>query len=245
MFREYVLFMLSGHILGDYYTQTASMAQKKSNRLIWVLIHSLMYFITFVIVSLPVLSLDTMKINVMVSLCHGMVDLLKFFYLRRQEKESPAIFLIDQCIHLMCIVVLAYIWTKNNIQLREIEWAKDFFETVNISEILICKWILGLLVIYKPANILIQNLIGGYKPNSNCAHGSRDNKAGRKIGVIERFIIFIMVYLNQYSAIGLVLTAKSIARYDQITKDEEFAEYYLLGTLMSVGITVACTVMLF
>ena len=39
--------------------------------------------------------------------------------------------------------------------------------------------------------------------------------------------------MNQYSAIGLVLTAKSIARYDKIAKEPDFAEYYLLGTLLS------------
>ena len=31
----------------------------------------------------------------------------------------------------------------------------------------------------------------------------------------------------------LMLTAKSIARYDRIAKDKDFAEYYLLGTLLS------------
>lgn len=39
--------------------------------------------------------------------------------------------------------------------------------------------------------------------------------------------------LPDYSAVGLVLTAKSIARYDRISKEQEFAEYYLLGTLLS------------
>jgi hypothetical protein len=34
--------------------------------------------------------------------------------------------------------------------------------------------------------------------------------------------------------LGFILTAKSIARYDAITKDQKFAEYYLIGTLVSV-----------
>jgi len=60
-----------------------------------------------------------------------------------------------------------------------------------------------------------------------------DNKAGRKIGTIERMIMLIFLSRNQFAALGFVLTAKSIARYDKITKDEKFAEYYLLGTLVS------------
>ena len=50
--------------------------------------------------------------------------------------------------------------------------------------------------------------------------------------------MLIFIYINQYSAIGLVLTAKSIARYERITKEEHFAEYYLLGTLISTLIAI-------
>lgn len=35
------------------------------------------------------------------------------------------------------------------------------------------------------------------------------------------------------------MTAKSIARYDRISKDQEFAEYYLLGTLLSTICAIA------
>ena len=50
--------------------------------------------------------------------------------------------------------------------------------------------------------------------------------------------------MNQYAAMGLVLTAKSIARYDKITKDEKFAEYYLLGTLISTSCVVICKMLI-
>lgn len=50
----------------------------------------------------------------------------------------------------------------------------------------------------------------------------------------EKIIILILLNVNQYSSIGLILTAKSIARYDMISKDQEFAEYYLIGTLFSL-----------
>ena len=65
-----------------------------------------------------------------------------------------------------------------------------------------------------------------------------DRKAEEYIGTVERIIMLIFIYINQYSAIGLVLTAKSIARYERITKEEHFAEYYLLGTLISTLIAI-------
>ena len=42
-----------------------------------------------------------------------------------------------------------------------------------------------------------------------------------------------MLYAGQWTAIGFVLTAKSVARYNKISEDPQFAEYYLLGTLLS------------
>lgn len=59
-------------------------------------------------------------------------------------------------------------------------------------------------------------------------------KAGRYIGILERFIVFSFVLINQYSAIGLVFAAKSIARFEAL-KDRKFAEYYLIGTLASIS----------
>ena len=51
----------------------------------------------------------------------------------------------------------------------------------------------------------------------------------------------IFLSIGQYSAVGLVLTAKSIARYDKISKDQVFAEYYLLGTLLSSIVAIVVT----
>lgn len=68
--------------------------------------------------------------------------------------------------------------------------------------------------------------------------------AGSFVGTVERIIMLIFLFIGQYSAIGLVLTAKSIARYDRITRDPEFAEYYLLGTLLSTLIAILTSFLL-
>jgi len=53
------------------------------------------------------------------------------------------------------------------------------------------------------------------------------------IGILERMLILTFVFLNQYATIALILTAKSIARFEGLKK-REFAEYYLIGTLSSI-----------
>lgn len=109
----------------------------------------------------------------------------------------------------------------------------------------VARWILAILLLHTPSNILIQNVLLGYRPKKeNSGLIEIDNKAGRKIGTIERLIMLMFISMNQYAAMGLVLTAKSIARYDKITKDEKFAEYYLLGTLISTACVVACKMLI-
>lgn len=245
MFKEYLLLLLMGHIIGDFYAQTNRIAEKKKNSLKWVLIHGLLYFLVAVLVSIPVISIPILVLDFVSSLLHALIDILKFFYLKNRKKEIPFLFVIDQSLHLICLIVIAYLWSKHNVAIREMHVVAEFFDVTNISEILVCSWVLGLLLIHKPANILIHNLIGTYKPKSKDNEIKADNNIGRVIGTVERIIMLILIYMNQYSAIGLVLTAKSIARYDRISKDEKFAEYYLLGTLISAGIVITCAVMLF
>jgi hypothetical protein len=67
-------------------------------------------------------------------------------------------------------------------------------------------------------------------------HGSPSPaRVGATIGVLERLLICTLTLVGQPMAVGLVITAKTIARFKQL-EDREFGEYYLLGTLASVSI---------
>ena len=123
-----------------------------------------------------------------------------------------------------------------------------FFDAFGLSETELLGWAAALLFIHKPANILIANILSGYKPDrKDDPDGGKtvreDRNAGRMIGTLERIIMVIFISIGQYSAVGLVLTAKSIARYDRISKDQAFAEYYLLGTLLSTICAVIAALM--
>jgi hypothetical protein len=51
--------------------------------------------------------------------------------------------------------------------------------------------------------------------------------------VLERAITLTLLLLDQFGALGLVIAAKSIARFKAL-EDRDFAEYFLIGTLASV-----------
>lgn len=65
-----------------------------------------------------------------------------------------------------------------------------------------------------------------------------DFRSGELIGKLERVIVAILVLIDAATAIGFVLTAKSVARFKQM-EDRSFAERYLVGTLLSVAVALA------
>lgn len=66
--------------------------------------------------------------------------------------------------------------------------------------------------------------------------GLRDteNSTGKYIGILERILIFILVLTNSLEGVTFLFAAKSITRYKRISEEQGFAEYYLIGTLLSV-----------
>lgn len=95
MFKEYLLLLLMGHIIGDFYAQTNKIAEKKKNSLKWVLIHGVLYFAVTVLVSIPVMSIPILILDFVSSFLHVLIDILKFCYLKRKKKEVSFLFVID------------------------------------------------------------------------------------------------------------------------------------------------------
>jgi hypothetical protein len=59
--------------------------------------------------------------------------------------------------------------------------------------------------------------------------------AGEVIGVLERMATFVLVASGAFTAVGFVIAAKAAARFP-LFKEKAFAEYFLIGTLTSVGL---------
>lgn len=65
---------------------------------------------------------------------------------------------------------------------------------------------------------------------------------GMTIGYSERLIIIAFVVLNQYTALGLIIAAKSILRFSSDKSDDNVkkeSEYVLVGTMVSLVLGVA------
>lgn len=64
-------------------------------------------------------------------------------------------------------------------------------------------------------------------------------KRGKIIGAIERTLFFFFVLTGNYTSIGFILAAKGITRFKELD-DKEFAEYFLIGTLLSSSLSLFC-----
>ncbi len=101
--------------------------------------------------------------------------------------------------------------------------------------------LLSYTVIFQPAGIFVSKMTRGWRDKiqeddkSRGIGGRSLESAGRYIGYLERFLILTFIIFQQYTAIGLLIAAKSIFRYNtnRIT-----GEYILFGTLLSFSIAI-------
>lgn len=138
------------------------------------------------------------------------------------------------------ILTVSYFLTVTDHCLIPLPCVQAFFTTIGVSFETVLTWISGLILIDRPANDLVVHIIRPYAPRQPQSKKMliETVTAGRLIGTLERLIMFVLFSIHSVSTIAFVLTAKSIARYDRISKDQGFAEYYLLGTLLSTGIVI-------
>jgi len=248
MFREYFTLLLLIHILGDFYFQTNNIAKKKATSIGWVIVHCLCYLAAAIAILVSLCSLKMLWSALAIAGLHAVIDIVKFYYLKRNNKslnlkKERTVFFLDQIVHIAVLIGAAYIFTVDIGEMKINASIEHFFSIIGIPVWTLICWCSALLLIHKPANLVIAKLLSVYKPDDKDKE-KNDKNAGRLIGILERVIMLIFISINQYAAIGLVLTAKSIARYDKISREKDFAEYYLLGTLISTLIVLVVSFMI-
>jgi len=226
---------------------------KKKDSIPQLIKHCVIYMAAYLIVIIPIFSYEMLISGLIISLLHAVIDIVKFVFIKyKRKKPIPTnterkVYIIDQAAHLLCLAIVAYVMIRNDYQFYVTPALDEFYQITGGVLIKDISWIVIILIIYKPANISIKQMLSMYKPEEDPEEINKNNdkKTGAFIGLLERIIILIFLSIGQYSAIGLVLTAKSVARYDKISKDKNFAEYYLLGTLLSTVIVIVVYFILF
>jgi len=219
--------LLIGHVLGDFYFQSNEMAVGKVSKNImekrkWMTVHGVAYAACMAVVLFAgtELSLEVLWAFLTVALIHILIDIFKYHITWKP-------FVVDQFLHILTLAVASLIFSRYI--------GVKGFMAENHHYLLM---VLGLLVVVRPIGLLIESRdIWQLEESENLEQGERMRNTSRMIGYLERIIVFFLLLLGQYSAIALVIAAKSIARFPEIKDDEGRlkADYYIIGTMLSLA----------
>lgn len=235
--------VIIGHFAGDFYFQTDKMAKKKKTSISYMLLHCAIYATVVgiaVFLQMGFVRKCLCPIVIMF-ISHIVVDKLKIIIEKKwikTERDKCWLFLGDQFVH---IVILTLVCMCNHIYLSDASIIRQN-SIVCMQSIVVA---IGGIICGKPAAIIVSKVLAAISEDTANAQNRVENDenevvgVGAWIGMLEREVIFLLGLLGQFSAIGFVLTAKSVARYKQL-ENKAFAEKYLIGTLLSAFIALVC-----
>lgn len=222
-----IIKFLIAHVIGDFVLQPNSwVAAKKSKtyKSKYFYLHGLVHLIALIIL----LEFDRsywLPIGIIV-VTHLIIDLIKE---NLEEKINfRVLFTIDQLLHMFVIGVVVFLHFPNQIELEKI------YSTESLL------LILAVLVITFVSSIIMKVIMSKWSLEEDNSKDSLEN-AGKYIGILERLFVFGFILLNQWSAIGLLIAAKSVFRFGDLSraKDRKLTEYILIGTLISFGLAIS------
>ena len=155
---------------------------------------------------------------------HTLIDGWKSY-----RPNTVTYFLVDQLLHLLVILACWYVLFSN---WHDVQVAWQQLNT----QATIWKSITALVFLTAPAGILIGQVTKQWRDKIDGAESLAN--AGKWIGIAERIIILIFVLNGQFSAIGLLVAAKGIIRFNEKDRQEVKTEYLVIGTLMSIGLAI-------
>ncbi len=225
MNSELLIILLIAHVLGDFYFQPQALSDKKKDSYSHVMLHSLIYAAPILLLFMFKLNWAVLWVGLIYIFAHYAIDTLKYWI--ETAKNTVWVFVFDQVLHGLSLFILSAIFKTLVVYPTLI----SLLGSLGITFSILIKAILLMLIVLKPANITYKSIFSNFKPVSG---EESELKTGAVIGNLERLLVLFLLIAGQYTAIGLVIAGKSIARYKKIAEEKDFAEYYLIGTFYSI-----------
>lgn len=165
------------------------------------------------------------------------------WYLSRAKKCRPSWTLLWLAAAIVPAFALSGLWSApKNLWLEQWLWTLPFewAPRLNQGELVLGLGVLA--VLGATANGVVRTILRLASTDLEAA--AQRLKGGRIIGVVERVLIFGLAVAGAPTAAGLVISAKSILRFPEISKSiaageehdgsvDSVTEYFLLGSLVS------------
>ncbi len=239
--------LLIAHMITDFLLQTGKGVAAKKRQLLKAGAFWMHGFYTAVFAALLMWKQLNLPALALIVISHLIIDYSKLLLGKKISNANKLdkdlwLFIIDQLLHII-ILIIAWLliiggFEKMSAFLNELPF--------NYRVLLI---ILGYLTAVGPVTYLIKFLTIRWADEIIFENNSLKD-AGKWIGILERIIVITLVLVQQYTAIGFLVTAKSILRL--IDKPEsaieiqqpngfssrKHTEYVLIGTFLSFGAAV-------
>jgi hypothetical protein len=233
-----VMALLLAHLIADFPLQPDWIIGKKGRNLLPLLLHGAVHYALVWICLIfcgPVrfLSIRNQVIIAGCLIIHLVIDRLKFSLIARCVlPDNSTSFLADQLLHLVVLLITAILITRSHIP--------GLVEAMRISSSARFR-ILETAIIYTgivfAGGYLIRYVTRGMAQVITEEVPAQLSNAGLYIGWLERALVITAMAMQSPALVGLILTGKSIARFPEF-KEARFAEYYLIGTLLSFLLSV-------
>lgn len=186
---------------------------------------------------------DVWKAAALVAVSHALVDALKTWGVREDwVKTRPrwkfAAFSFDQLAHLGFIALAAFAF-PNAFAMGEWAWRlPDAGAKLAMAYAVGA----GLIIATRTGQFAVALFMERFElPDMETTDAGADKglrEGGAWIGLLERTAVFALVLANQFAAIGFLIAAKSVLRF-QYARDRSHSEYVIIGTLASFSWAVA------
>ncbi|RUO80857.1 DUF3307 domain-containing protein [Idiomarina tyrosinivorans] len=231
------LLLFLAHLLGDFYLQPQAWIDSRYQHRIrslglfkHIVVHAIVAALALALSPLPMSLPSLILAWAAVVLSHYGIDIWKSY-----QKGGFRYFLLDQVGHWLVIAgtTLALGAAANIWQVSEL--AAFCEHLLSVKALLL---LAAVLLLSEPVAIAISMALDSYTRQLDDDEGLL--KAGKWLGIIERWLIFGFVLNGLYVGVGFLLAMKSIFRIGDLTRarDRKLTEYIMLGTLLSVSIAI-------
>lgn len=220
--------LLLAHILADFVLQTGWMVERKRNPGV-LLAHTALVMAT----AMAATGHAAHPAILALGAAHLCIDIAKAY----GSKDSLAAFLADQGAHLVSMLAVATyapdLWQSGL-------WASmPALQDLHTPMLHAMTLIAGLIAATRAGGFAIGKLMEPYAETfspGGLPHG------GKLIGLLERGLIYLLLLMGQPGAIGFLIAAKSVMRFETASKEQKAAEYVIIGTLASFAWALAVTI---
>lgn len=221
------LLLLAAHFVGDFYLQPAKWVTcRHANGIqspalfLHAGVHSILAIITLWLAGAGLF--HGLAAAGVITATHLLIDWAK------AGKHSPLAFVVDQCAHIVVIVFVSLSFQTESIW----QLLQSYKNSITHEHLL---YLVGYLIIFRPASILIAQLLSQHTAQLKAADNESLGKAGRYIGYVERLLALSFILVDEYTGLGFLVATKTVFRVGDLSrqKDMRLTEYMMLGTLMS------------